>query len=120
MTSSNDGIPANPPEMAKQLYKLGGEVTGIRVQYLQTGTETADTKWILELGDKKLEGWKSSFAPFLDFYPNREVRDWRCIAALKPSFAALVVAREKWEKANNHELSEYRRLKAKFEGTADE
>ena len=97
---------------AEERWIVKNRVQAIRVEYRQTGTDTADTFVHLTPSEGKPVCWKDS--------------TFRKVARLELGYATVVEphygvrdrveAREKWEKANARELAEYRRLKAKFEG----
>lgn len=86
-------------------------VDSIRVESRQTGVDTAETYVHLTAGSVTAV-WRSSTF-------NKVAKlslSWASIAEPAYGVRERVEAREKWEKANARELSEYKRLKSKFEG----
>lgn len=117
-TSKEQSIPLAPTERVRWLFKHGAEIVGLRVDYVMTGVDTSKTIWHVELSDghKETVG-QHALADILSFYPHRDVPSHRAIAVLKRELQEQCAAREKWEKSNQRELAEFKRLKAKFEGT---
>lgn len=99
----------------QERWIVRNRVSAIRVEYRQTGTDTAETYVQLTPWDGgKPVCWLDS--------------TFRKVATLKLSHASIaepaygvrerVEAREKWEAKNARELADYKRLKAKFEGAS--
>lgn len=102
-----------PREVAdEERWIVKNAVTAIRVEYRQTGVDTAETYLHLTPHQGKPVCWKAST---FNRVARLELTHFECVRPLYGVREA-VEAREKWEKANARELSEYRRLKAKFEG----
>lgn len=100
-----------PIDLALWLY--GADVTSVDVEYLQTGTDTADTFVTIRnsKGEKRLR-W-NTLAELVEVG-----MDHRSIMRLRESVARECVEWRDFAKRNQHELAEYERLKAKFEGPA--
>jgi hypothetical protein len=116
---SDENVPAIPSLLAVEIFDRGGELSGLSVQYIQTGCDTAETEWTLHFDPKvtpiKTRD-KAALVAALNFFPSdRDIPSWRSIAALKPDVRAQIEARRKWEKDNKAELAAYLRLKAKYE-----
>jgi hypothetical protein len=95
------------------LYNLG-VINGIKVEYLQTGDEAADTFVTLTgSGGKKLRGKWGTYDCYLDTYVGHNF-----VASLK---SYLVKEAEDWltfEKANKRDLAELERLTKKLKGVS--
>ena len=98
-----------PDENLIRLCELGC-IEKVSIEYLQTGTDTADTYVTFENGKKKLRGLLSTYAMWLDFRPTH-----RAVWDVPRRFVDEVIAWKEFEKNNAKELAEYKRLKAKFE-----
>lgn len=104
----DDKIPE--PVSQEAQWIVHNRVDTVRVEYRQTGTDTAETYVHLKAGSKEVCWHDSTF---------------KKVARLELSSSTLVEpvyglrdkveAREKWEKANAAELATYHRLKAKYE-----
>ncbi|WP_426355624.1 hypothetical protein ACN9MD_09525 [Stenotrophomonas maltophilia] len=105
---STERIP--DPVTEQERWIAGHYVDAVKVEYRQTGIDTAQTYVTLIAGKEKVT-WKDS--------------TFRKVARLELSNNTLVEpnygvrekvkAREAWERANEKELAEYKRLKEKFE-----
>jgi hypothetical protein len=114
--TSKEIFPPAPTARVAWLFKHGGEIVGVRVDYVMTSVDTSKTIWHLELSDGHKETVdQDALAGIVQFYPHYDVPSHRAIAVLKRELRAQCEAREKWEKANARELAEYKRLKAKYE-----
>lgn len=100
-----------PDNNLLELYKIGC-IIGIHVDYVQTGTDTADTKVRLigSLG-KIIDGWASDYMPYLTLQLTHNT-----IASIRDNFRKELEEWFAFERRNKRELREYRRLKKKFEG----
>ncbi len=102
-----------PPEVTEQeKWIVANVVTAIRVEYRQTGTDTAETYLHLKSFAGKEVCWLGSTF-------NKVARlqlGYNSLCEPNYGLREKVEARLAYEKANARELSEYRRLKAKFEG----
>lgn len=85
-------------------------VDSIRVEYRQTGTDTAETFVTLTDGKEKVTWVGSTFRKVA-----RLELGYNTLATANYGVAERVAARDKWEEANARELAEYKRLRAKFE-----
>ncbi len=105
---TDDRIPAAVTENERWIVRHS--VCAIKVEHVQTGTDTSQTYVVLTPIEGKSVRWTD-----VEFRKVACLKlDWiRCV---EPNFGVRekVEAREKWEKANARELSEYKRLKAKF------
>ena len=105
-----------PPVVTEQeRWIVKNPVIAVRAEYRQTGSDTADTYLHLTPSSGKPVCWLDS-----TFRKVARLELGHC-TVVSPNYGLRdrVEAREKWEKANERELSEYKRLKAKFEGRAD-
>lgn len=84
-------------------------VDSIRVEYRQTGTDTAETYVHLTSGKDKVCWHESTFKRVAEVELS-----YSTIVKPKYGLREKVEAREKWEKANAAELATYRRLKEKY------
>lgn len=109
MSNGND-VPKMPPAALLELDKLG-TINKMHITYQQTGTDTAET--FVNLGGDNGQHWAirwSEVAEYLDV-----VVQYASCCHIKREYRLML---EKWfafEKKNHHELTEYKRLKAKFE-----
>lgn len=102
-----------PPQALLALIDLG-RIRGIIIDYKQTGNDTAETFCeILGYENRKVCGLWRTYSSYLDVKV-----DWSSIARIQPQFAKQASDWEAFELANQTELAEYNRLKAKFEGGA--
>lgn len=100
-----------PPKAVFALIELG-TIRGIIIDYRQTGNDTAETFCkILGSGNREASGLWHTYSPYLDVRA-----DWAAIARVKDSFIKEAENWRAFEKINQTELEEYKRLKAKFEG----
>jgi hypothetical protein len=100
----------------QERWIVHNRVQSIRVEYRQTGTDTAETYLHLKTADGKGVCWcEATFRKVARL----EIGTATCV---EPAFGVRerVKAREEWEKANARELADYKRLKAKFEGFSGE
>lgn len=99
-----------PDEHLLALYKLGW-ITGVSVDYRQTGTDTSDTyvTFANSYDNKKVMGLLSNYTKYikLDF-------SYNTVATIHPEFISMVTEWEKFEQKNKRELAEYKRLQEKF------
>lgn len=86
------------------------QVEAIRVEYRQTGADTAETYVHLTSKSGGKVCWlDSSFRSVATLELS-----WATCVRAHPGIREAVEAREEWEKRNRRELAEYERLKAKF------
>lgn len=105
---SEERIPAPVTDQERWIAKH--YVDTVKVEHRQTGTDTAETFVTLIAGKDRVTWRKETFCKVARLElsyntvvePNYGVRD-------------RVRAREAWEKANDEELAEYKRLRSKFE-----
>lgn len=117
-SANQDASPPVPNSWAAWLFSRGGEITGVKVDYVMTGVETSKTVWHLTLSDgSKSTVDETDLREVVVFYPHRDVPGHRAIAVLKRELWQQCEARQKWEKSNARELAEYRRLHKKYGGT---
>jgi hypothetical protein len=116
--TKDQSIPPAPTARVAWLYKHGAEIVGLRVDYVMLTSDTSKTVWHLELSDGHKETVdETELSGLLCFYPHHDVPSHRALAILKRELQEQCRTRAEWEKKNNRELAEYKRLKAKFEGT---
>lgn len=85
-------------------------IVGLRVHYVQTGTDTATTEWTLTPDDGKPKRVAASTVEILV-----EVRpDWVRVLQVKKAVRDEVKAWEEFAAKEAADLTEYERLKAKF------
>ena len=85
-------------------------ISGLKLHYYQTGTESSATDWELFTEDGKTKRVRAEKVGKLV-----EVRpDWIRILRLKPHLTAEVLKWEIFEKEHKAELAEFERLKEKF------
>lgn len=103
-----------PPDVTDQeRWIVKNPVIAIRAEHRQTGTDTASTYLHLTPINGKPVCWLES-----TFRKVARLEIGTCtVAAPIYGLREKVEAREKWEKDNERELAEYRRMKAKFEGS---
>jgi hypothetical protein len=109
-------VGAPPDVTAQERWIVKNAVVAVRVEYRQTGTDTAETYLHLTPSDGKAAVcWLAS-----TFRKFARLELGHCTVAV-PIYGLRekVEAREKWEQANARELADYKRLKAKFEGGDD-
>jgi len=83
---------------------------GLRVEYRQTGSDTAETFWVVE-------DWNKKTYEFVGGIPDRYIDmkpDYRSVFQVKKAVLDKVRARKAFEKSHAHDLAEYERLKKKF------
>jgi hypothetical protein len=119
-TKNEEVVPPEPPALVRWLYKHGAELKAIRVGYEMLTEDSSQTVWHVEFvnGHKETVNESRELAELLNFYPSPGVPSWRAIASLKEPLREMCEVRAKWEKKHAGELADYRRLKAKFEGSA--
>lgn len=99
-----------PSETLLKLYKLG-KIKSIEVEYLMTGCDTSTTYWkLVGVNGEKCRFEEIHYTDFLKF----EI-DWCSIACLHSEYSKEVDDWLKFEKNHKKELSELKRLKAKYE-----
>lgn len=118
----DDVVPPEPPPLVRWMYKHGCELKAIRVDFVMVSEDQSDTVWHVEFcgGHKQVVREPAQLDAILDFHPHLNVPRWRALAALKEPLKTMCEARDKWKKKHARELADYRRLKAKFEGTTNE
>jgi len=100
-----------PSDALMRLYELE-YIVSITVHYRQTGTDTADT-FVDILGWK---GKKIKEHPWTIYKEYLEVQmEYNSIAHIKDRYTKQILEWIAFEKRNKKDLSEYRRLKKKFE-----
>jgi len=97
-----------PNETILKLYNLGW-INEMKVDYRQTGTDTADTFCVLGKGKKQIKGKWNTYKEYLDVMVSHAY-----IAKLKPEYEKQVEDWKKFEKENADDLAEFERLKVKF------
>lgn len=93
-----------------QLIKIG-YIKGIIVDYVQTGTDTAETKVEIIGANGKIKGWWRDYQEYLTVFVG-----YNSVAKVHTHYYREVEEWEKFVKKNQRDLSEYKRLKKKFEG----
>lgn len=87
-----------------------------RAANYQTGTDTSDTDWELTAADGSKKRVKShTVCTLVTLNP-----DWYRVLHPKPSVVKEVEEYSAFARKESRDLSEYKRLKAKFEGATDE
>jgi hypothetical protein len=90
-------------------------IVGLKVHYYQTGTDTSDTDWELIPQTGKSKRVKAhTVRPLVTLRP-----DWVRVLQINAEVRREVEEYEKFAKKEARDLSEYRRLKAKFENDED-
>lgn len=97
-----------PNEIVMKLCRLG-RIHGLHIEQKQTGTDTAETFVKITGSNGKAYGLWETYREFLDLVP-----DYDSVCHVKALYARQVDDWLKFEKQNAKELSEYKRLKAKF------
>ena len=87
-----------------------GKIKSIDVNYVQTGSESAETRITVKL----LSGDDETFIGrgFLNFIQIQF--DWNSIGAIREIYKKEVDEWKRYEKNNQLEIAEYKRLKAKY------
>ncbi len=97
-----------PNKIILNLYNLGW-INEMKVDYKQTGTDTADTFCVLSDGKKQIKGKWSTYKEYLEVRVSHAY-----IAKLKPTYEKQAEDWKKFEKENADDLAELERLKAKL------
>ena len=85
-------------------------ISGLKLHYYQTGTDTSDTDWEMwDVNGKKKRVRAATVEKLVDIRP-----DWIRLLRLKDNLAKEVEEWDAFEKANKAELAEFERLKEKF------
>lgn len=97
------------PVTEQERWIVNHHVDTVKVEYRQTGADTAETFVILIAGKAKATWTADTFRKVARLNLSYNT-------AVEPNYGVRerVEAREAWEKANAKELAEYERLKAKF------
>lgn len=103
-------IPA--PVTPEERWIVHNRVDSVRVEYRQTGTDTAETYVHLTAGDRTVCWRDTTFKKVA-----RLELSWATLVEPVYGLREKVEARDKWEKANAKELAEYQRLKLKYGAT---
>lgn len=102
-----------PPYTPEEAWICDNWPNTIRVEHRQTGTDTAETYIHMSVGKGKPVCWSSwTFNKVAELHLGITE-----IARPKPGVREKVKARREWERKNARELADYKRLKAKFEGS---
>lgn len=108
MSKADEKIPDKVTE--EEIWLSKNIITGIRVDYKQTGTDTAETFIYLQDWIGKERCWsEGTFRKYVDLRLG-----YNSIAEPKPGIKERVKARLDWEKANDYELNLYKKLKEKY------
>lgn len=101
--------PEKPTQLETRLADIDIAVA-LHVDYRQTGTDTADTFWVVSnWNNKKFEFQGGIPMKYLDFSP-----DYRSVFQVRKEVIDKVKVWKAFEKSHEHELAEYERLKKKF------
>jgi hypothetical protein len=95
----------------EKLLRLNGigNIHTLRIDYRQTGTDTADTFFTVTGEHGAVKGLWSTYRDYLDV----DV-DFKSVARLKESYVVEIETWMKWKKTNAKDLAEFERLKKKF------
>lgn len=105
---STERIPDSVTEQERWIVKH--RVDTVKVEYRQTGTDTAETYVTLIAGKEKVTWLDKNFNKVAQLQLG-----YNTVVSPRYGVRERVEARDKWEKANARELAEFKRLKAKFE-----
>lgn len=98
------------PVSEEEVWIVNNIVTGIKVEYRQTGSDTADTYVHLTNWSGKTVCWKEgTFKAVADLSLG-----YNYICQPKPGLREAVKARLDWEKKNDYEFNLYKKLKEKY------
>jgi len=116
MTSESKGEAIKKPaqyELKKWLCE--NWVVGLRLHYYATGTDTSDTDWELTPSEGKPKRVKAhAVCGLVDIRP-----DWVRVLQVKDSVQREIKEYDAFAKKEARDLSEYERLKRKFDGEGD-
>ena len=101
-----------PNQIAFRLFQLN-RITGICVEYRQTGTDTAETFCEIFGTGGSCKGLWRTYKDFLSVSVS-----YNSVATLLPKYITEIKAWNAYEEQNRKELLEYVRLKKKFGGGA--
>ena len=104
-----------PKDFELKKWLCNNLITGVKVHYYQTGTDTSDTDWELfsfEGNKKRVKMW--AVQPLLKFDPN-----WVKLMQVKDEVVEEVTAYEGFCIKEARDLAAYKRLKTKFDGSSE-
>ena len=99
------------PEMLEtKEWLMGGQICGLKLNYRIVGTESTKTDWVLERRDGEVRVFSSYIKYLVDVEP-----DWVVVLRVKSSVREEVIAWREYASKEATDLTEYERLKLKFD-----